>query len=237
MSREQHYDSAKYTVYVSEETKQEYRVVWELKPVSWRRYHWAYLLIDGTKAGHRILTSKEWGWLKEWMEIGMEAQLEHNTDWATHEKLMSMFETFQEPYASEEGEERYEAKRMSSRKAEGMPEGSAHPANPNYDMTFAQQLMGDLAEHVRAWFADKHEARPPGLQTQANPDGSIMVRADNPESGIGMEVTISMLQQQPAMDQGIGPPPAAPAPAPQAQVGPPAAPVPAPTPAVGPPSV
>lgn len=87
-------------------------------------------------------------------------------------------------------------------------ESSAHPGTPFFDQTFADQVLGDLAEEVRGWLADKYDARPPGLQTQANPDGSIAVIADNPDQGIGVQVDIKLLDSQPMPedDLGVGPP-------------------------------
>ena len=87
-------------------------------------------------------------------------------------------------------------------------ESSAHPGTPFFDQTFANQVLGDLAEEVRGWLADKYDARPPGLQTESGPDGSIQVIADNPDQGIGVQVEIKLIDSQatPEGDLGIGPP-------------------------------
>jgi len=87
-------------------------------------------------------------------------------------------------------------KRKKARKRKAQPAGdaSAHPSSSSYDPEHAQTIMGDLAEEVRSWLADKHDARPPGLQTVQNDDGTLTVIADNPESGLGMEVLIGPLK-------------------------------------------
>lgn len=118
-------------------------------------------------------------------------------------------------------------------------DASAHPGDENFDRNQASAQIGDLAEAVRKFFADKLHCRPPGLETNSEADGSITIKADNPEVGVGLKVIVSLLKAQapetvsapesaaPPGGFGFGPqlPPPAPAPPPQ----PPAAP-PAPTP-------
>jgi hypothetical protein len=84
-------------------------------------------------------------------------------------------------------------------------DSSAHPLAENYDPTFAQQVSGDLAEEVRQWLADKHDARPPGLQTISKEDGSIEVIADCPDAGIGLKIRVEPLGQQQSQMPGVGP--------------------------------
>ncbi len=131
-------------------------------------------------------------------------------------------------------------RRRTAADAKPPSDGSAHPDANNYDPEQANAIIGDLAENVRKYLADKQKCRPPGLQTEVKDDGSIVVTADNPEVGVGLKVTIQMLAAKPVptpeADGGlqVGPPPvgppsapaAAPAapPPPQLQVGPPAAP-------------
>lgn len=72
----------------------------------------------------------------------------------------------------------------------------------------AFKVMGDLAEVIRKTLADEYDARPPGLQTMDNGDGSLSVIANNPEVELGVEVKISPItQQQPAAPMGVGPQP------------------------------
>jgi len=82
------------------------------------------------------------------------------------------------------------------RKAQEQP---PHPA----------EILGEVAEHTRSFFSKKG-AKPPGLQTISNPDGSMQVIADNPEAGLAISVTVSLLAPQVQPQVGIGPQPAAP---------------------------
>lgn len=129
-------------------------------------------------------------------------------------------------------------------RASNQTESSAYPGSTNFDPEAAQAVMGDLAEAVRDFLSKRQKARPPGLETISNPDGTMVVRADNPEVGIGLQVVISLLNKEqpaPAPAPAMGVPgagtPGAPAPTnqPPMQVGPPApAPAPAPEFQVGP---
>lgn len=79
-------------------------------------------------------------------------------------------------------------------------------------------MVGEVAEYVRSYFA-KHDAKPPGLQTSVNPDGSMSIIADNPDVGLQLQVIVAPLHvfpQSPQLPsapaaspapQGIGPPP------------------------------
>lgn len=94
--------------------------------------------------------------------------------------------------------------------AEVSMDSSAHPNTPYFDQNYANQVLGDLAEEVRGWLADKYDARPPGLQTQSSEGGTIQVIADNPTQGIGVQVEISLLKaggQLPQEGMGVGPQP------------------------------
>jgi len=71
-------------------------------------------------------------------------------------------------------------------------------------------VIGDIAEQVRSQLSKDYGARPPGLQTVDNGDGSLTVLCDDPAAGLGLQVHISPLQP----GQGI-PPQGAGMPAPQ----------------------
>jgi hypothetical protein len=73
-------------------------------------------------------------------------------------------------------------------------DSSAHPQSPNYDPTYARAIMGDLAEEVRQWLAKNYDARPPGLDTRWEEDsGNMLIVADCPDEGLGVEVEIRPL--------------------------------------------
>jgi len=74
---------------------------------------------------------------------------------------------------------------------------SAHPGSPEFDPTFATQVMGDIAEELRGILSGKFQARPPGLRTEYQQDGSLRVVADDPLAGIGLTVTVSLLNVPP----------------------------------------
>lgn len=54
-------------------------------------------------------------------------------------------------------------------------------------------IIGDIAEVVRSNL-HKKGAKPPGLKTSINSDGSMVVVAENPEVGIFVQVTIALLE-------------------------------------------
>lgn len=69
-------------------------------------------------------------------------------------------------------------------------------------------LVGEVAEYIRTFFA-KREAKPPGLQTSVNPDGSMSIIADNPDVGVQLQVVVAPLYVNPTLpsQMGIGPTP------------------------------
>jgi hypothetical protein len=135
-------------------------------------------------------------------------------------------------------------------------EPSAHPADENFDPLHAAAVIGDLAEQVRSQLAKDYNARPPGLQTIDNGDGSLVVIADDPAAGLGIQVRIeplkppdqSQMQNPASPNMGIGPPPqsavssqpAASTPSPSMGIGPSPSPTPPSTPSpsmgIGPPA-
>lgn len=101
-------------------------------------------------------------------------------------------------------------------------DSSAHPNAANYDPTYARTIMGDLAEEIRQWLAKNYDARPPGLDTRWEEDsGNMLVVADCPDEGLGLEVEIRPLGgggpgampgaagAPPVMNEGMPPDPAA----------------------------
>jgi len=64
---------------------------------------------------------------------------------------------------------------------------------PTQSAEVPPNLVGELSEHIRAFLAKK-KAVPPGLQTTLNPDGSMVVYANNPEVGVLVSVTITPVQ-------------------------------------------
>jgi hypothetical protein len=112
----------------------------------------------------------------------------------------------------------------SSPKTPQQPESSAYPGDINFDPTQAQSIIGDVAENVRQFLANKLKVRPPGLQTKPGGGQTLTVIADNPDQGVGLEIEIRLLRNAtplspPANETppgfGIGPPPAGPGPVPQ----------------------
>jgi hypothetical protein len=104
------------------------------------------------------------------------------------------------------------------------PESSAYPGDANFDPQQAQSIIGDVAENVRQFLANKLKVRPPGLQTKPGGGQTLTVIADNPDQGVGLEIEIRLLRNAtplspPANETppgfGIGPPPAGPGPVPQ----------------------
>lgn len=122
---------------------------------------------------------------------------------------------------------------LESNKLTEQQETSAHQGSPNFDPTYADQVMGDIAEQLRQILASDFNCRPPGLRTEAQ-QGGLKVVADNPEVGIGLSIMISLLPVSPpqtlTQPQGglpasgvSGPAAGPPGPVPASQFGPPQA--------------
>jgi hypothetical protein len=75
--------------------------------------------------------------------------------------------------------------------------------------------LGAVAEIIRQKIADEFDVYPPNLNTQINQDGSIVITAVNPDSGLNVQMTITNIAlaqaqsgQMPAPPAGGAPPPA-----------------------------
>jgi len=82
-------------------------------------------------------------------------------------------------------------------------EPSAHPGSPNFDEEYATSVMGEVAEKVRGFLASSYKVKPPGLQTIPQSDGSVLVLANSPREGIGIQILVSLLPT----NQNLTPPP------------------------------